>query len=125
MNRRSFITQLLGSTALTGTITLGTGSAAVASAPGAPSAPSAASAPSSPSAPSAPSTPSAPSSPSAPSVPSSPSKPSGPDDYLEDDNATDITARDNLIDNIQSQLEDDGLQTVSSNNLDEVLRAFE
>jgi len=125
MNRRSFITQLLGSTALTGTITLGTGSAAVASAPSAPSAPSAASAPSSPSAPSAPSTPSAPSSPSAPSVPSSPSKPSGPDDYLEDDDATDITARDNLIDNIQSQLEDDGLQTVSSNNLDEVLRAFE
>jgi hypothetical protein len=30
-----------------------------------------------------------------------------------------------LIENIQSQLEDDGLQTVSSNNLDEVLRAFE
>jgi len=116
MNRRLFITQLLGSTALTGTITLGTGSVAFASNPSAPSAPSAASAPS---------TPSAPSSPSAPSTPSSASKPSGPDDYLEGDDATDLTARDNLIENIQSQLEDDGLQTVSSNNLDEVLRAFE
>ena len=125
MNRRSFINQLWGSTALVGVVTLGTGTVALASSPSAPSAASAPSAPSEPSAPSAASAPSAPSSPSAASMPSSASKPSGPDDYLEGENADDPTAQDNLIKNIQSQLENDGLQEVSSNNLDEVLRAFE
>ena len=97
------------------------------SAPSAPSAPSAVSAPSRPSAPSAasaPSAPSEPSSPSAASLPSTASRPSGPDGYLDDLQALTEAERQDLLARIQNELNADGLQAVSTTDLDSVLAAF-
>ena len=90
--------------------------------PSAPSAPSAASAPSAPSEPSAPS---APSSPSAPSTPSTASSPSGPDGFLDGEDALNEDLQQKLVNEVENELESDGLEPVNNQNLQDVLRAFQ
>ena len=125
MIRRSFIKSLLLSSSV---IAVNSNWSSVAFAKGsAPSAPSAASAPSAPSAASAPSTPStasAQSAPSAPSTPSTASKPSGPDGFLEGEEAVNVDDQEEIILSIQAELRSDGLQAVSSNDLQSVLESF-
>jgi hypothetical protein len=95
---------------------------AKSSEPSAPSAPSAASAPS---APSEPSVPSAPSSPSAPSTPSTASSPSGPDGFLDGEDALNEDLQQKLVNEVENELESDGLEPVNNQNLQDVLRAFQ
>jgi hypothetical protein len=95
---------------------------AKSSEPSAPSAPSAASAPSAPSEPSAPS---APSSPSAPSTPSTASSPSGPDGFLDGEDALNEDLQQKLVNEVENELESDGLEPVNNQNLQDVLRAFQ
>ena len=95
---------------------------AKSSEPSAPSAPSAASAPSAPSEPSAPS---APSSPSAPSTPSTASSPSGPDGFLDGEDALNEDLQQKLLNEVENELESDGLEPVNNQNLQDVLRAFQ
>ena len=65
-----------------------------------------------------------PSSPSAVSLPSTVSRPSGPDDYLEDNLAHSPEERRALLTRIEMQLKSDGLQPVSSANLDALLAEY-
>ena len=65
-----------------------------------------------------------PSSPSAVSIPSTVSRPSGPDDYLEDNLAHSPEERRALLTRIEMQLKSDGLQPVSSANLDALLAEY-
>ena len=116
MIRRSFIKSLLLSSSV---IAVNSNWSSVAFAKGsAPSAPSAASAPSTPS------TASAQSAPSAPSTPSTASKPSGPDGFLEGEEAVNVDDQEEIILSIQAELRSDGLQAVSSNDLQSVLESF-
>ena len=95
---------------------------AKSSEPSAPSVPSAASAPSAPSELSAPS---APSSPSAPSTPSTASSPSGPDGFLDGEDALNEDLQQKLLNEVENELESDGLEPVNNQNLQDVLRAFQ
>ena len=72
------------------------------------------------------SSPSAPSAPSAPeaSDPSTPSTPSGPDDRIVGDQADNPEAQSSLTENIENQLESDGLTPVDTNELQSTLEAF-
>ena len=72
------------------------------------------------------SSPSAPSAPSAPeaSDPSTPSTPSGPDDRIAGDQADNPEAQSSLTENIENQLESDGLTPVDTNELQSTLEAF-
>ena len=99
--------------------------ASAPSAPSEPSAPSAPSAASVPSAPSEPSAPSAPSSPSAPSTPSTASSPSGPDGFLDGEDALNEDLQQKLLNEVENELESDGLEPVNNQNLQDVLRAFQ
>ena len=70
------------------------------------------------------SSPSAPSLASAPSTPSSPSSPSGPSDSLSGSSASDENDQNVLLRDIETDLEDDGLEPVSEDDLDSVLEEF-
>ena len=70
------------------------------------------------------SAPSAPSAASAPSTPSTASKPSGPDGFLEGEEAVNVDDQEEIILSIQAELRSDGLQAVSSNDLQSVLESF-
>jgi hypothetical protein len=78
-----------------------------------------------PSAPSAPSAASAPSSPSAPSTPSTASSPSGPDGFLDGEDALNEDLQQKLVNEVENELESDGLEPVNNQNLQDVLRAFQ
>ena len=70
------------------------------------------------------SSPSAPSLASAPSTPSSPSSPSGPSDSLSGSSASDENEQNVLIRDIETDIQDDGLEPVSEDDLDSVLEEF-
>ncbi|MGB0193548.1 MAG: hypothetical protein ACPF9J_08435 [Candidatus Micropelagos thuwalensis] len=55
---------------------------------------------------------------------SSASSPSGPDDVLTGDDASDTDSQDDLIRRLDQSLQSDGLETVTSDNLQSTLEAF-
>ena len=62
--------------------------------------------------------------PSAPSGPSSPSAPSGPDDTLSGSSANDVDKQSELLDDLSASLANDGLETVTPENVESTLEAF-
>ena len=63
--------------------------------------------------------------PSGPSSASGPSGPSGPEGSISGSSSGDLSAQQGLVNDIQGQLSDDGLQAVSPNNIGNVLTGFE
>ena len=55
---------------------------------------------------------------------SSPNSPSGPDDSLSGSSANDSNSQNELVTKLNQQLQDDGLQTVSPDNLESTLDSF-
>lgn len=68
---------------------------------------------------------SGPSGPSGPSSASGPSGPSGPEGSISGSSSGDISAQQGLVNDIQGQLSDDGMQAVSPNSISNTLSAFE